>query len=277
MINFALLDSGSLDDVDLVVDELIDKAALQADQIMLVGARCRDTLHAALGHTTVNRSTNDLDIGLALSDWRAQERVAAAFDKAGTNGIRYRVAGVAVDVMPFGPEIEDPSGISRPAHRQEGLIVFGFDDVFARSLTIELPRSGHRIRIPTPQGYAALKLRAWVDRSQYGEFKDAQDFATAVDWYEDWTLVEQRLRGADSKVADRYFYDMPLASAHLLGRDIRDQLTEPNASDLLDRFLDSDTARFAATLKGEPGNPGRRNELLEAMVEGLRNDVVGPA
>lgn len=273
MIDFALVDSGSLDDVGLVVDELVDKAALQPDQIMLVGARCRDTLHAALGHTTVNRSTNDLDIGLALSDWRAQERIAAAFEKTGTNGIRYRVAGVAVDVMPFGLAIEDPSGVSRPERRQEDLIVFGFDDVFARALTIELPGSGHNIRIPSPAGYAALKLRAWVDRSPDGEFRDAHDFATIVDWYENWAFIDQRLRGADSIVADRYFYDIPLACAHLLGRDIRHQLTELNASDLLERFLDSDTARFAATFKGEPGNPGRRNELRDAVVAGLRNET----
>lgn len=276
MINFALVDAGFLDDVGLVVDELVDKAGLQPDQMMLVGARCRDTLHAALGHTTVNRSTNDLDIGLALSDWRAQERIAAAFERAGTNGIRYRIAGVAVDVMPFGPAIENPSGVSRPEHRQEDLIVFGFDDVYARALTLELPGSGHNIRIPTPAGYAALKLRAWIDRSPYGEFKDAHDFATIVDWYENWAFIDRRLREADSTIADRYFYDMPRACAHLLGRDIRHQLTESNAADLLERFLDSDTDRFAATLKGEPGNPGRRSELCDAVVAGLRSETDAP-
>jgi predicted nucleotidyltransferase len=273
MIDFARPSSGFLDDVGLVVDELVEKAALEPDRIMLVGARCRDVLHAALGHTTVNRSTHDLDVGLALSDWLAHERVAAAFRKAGTNGIRYRVAGVAVDVMPFGPEIEDPSGIARPAQRREPLIVFGFDDVFVRSLIVELPGAGHRIRIPTPQGYAALKLRAWVDRSQYGEFKDASDLATVINWYENWNLIDERLRGADSPVADLYFYDMPLACAHLLGRDIRHQLTVANASDLIDRFLHSDTARFASTMMGEPGNPDRRNDLVRALLEGLRRDT----
>lgn len=270
MINFALVDSGLLDDVGFVVDELVDKAALRPDQIMLVGARCRDTLHAALGHSTVNRRTNDVDIGLALSDWHVQERIAATFGRAGANGIRYRVAGLAVDVMPFGSGVEDPAGVSRPKHRQEDLIVFGFDDVFGHALTIELPGVGHTIRIPSPAGYAALKLRAWVDRSPDGELKDAQDFSLIVDWYEDWALIEQRLREADSAVADSYLYDMPLARAHLLGRDIRDQLSEANAVDLLGRFLESDTARFAASLRGEPGNSGRRRDRLDALVAGLR-------
>lgn len=166
--------------------------------------------------------------------------------------------------------------LSRPTQRRDGLVVFGFEDVFERALNVELPGAGHRIRIPSPAGYAALKLRAWVDRSAFGEFKDADDMATIVHWYEHWSSVEVQLRTTALDVADRYFYDMPLACAHLLGRDIRHQLTPANATDLALRFRMSDTDRFASALSGEPGNPARRHDVARALAEGL-HDEVGPA
>lgn len=271
MLDFARTDPRLLDDVGIVVSELVETAGVDPDCILLVGARCRDAIHSALGHTSVNRVTDDLDIGVALSDWAAFERVDHAFQRTGDNGIRYRIWELPVDVMPFGSTIEDPSGIATPASRQEGLVVFGFEDVFERALRVDLPGAGHRIRAPSPAGFAALKIRAWVDRSVDGEYKDAGDLATVMRWYNDWDLVQNRLYGDEGDIADHYAYDMPLATAYLLGRDVRNQLTTTNADDLAIRFDQSDTQRFAAALSPEPGNPRRRFEITQALQFGLRD------
>jgi predicted nucleotidyltransferase len=264
MLDFARTDRRLLDEVGVVVDELVERAGLDPDSIMLIGAQCRDAIHSALGHASVNRVTNDLDVGVALSDWTAFERVDSAFQRIGSNGIRYSISEIPVDVMPFG-SIEEPSGIVRPISRQDGVVVFGFEDVFKRALRVDLPGAGHRIRAPSPAGYAALKIRAWVDRSVYGEYKDAEDLATVMRWYDDWDVVQERLYEGESNVADHYGYDMPLAAACLLGLDVRSQLTTGNAQDLALRFGRSDTDRFAAAVAGEPGNPARRSEITAAL------------
>lgn len=269
MLTFAHSDLRQLDDVGLVVEELNKLADIDPSYIMLVGARCRDALHAALGHTSPNTATQDLDLAIALSDWAAFERVDGAFRNTGSSGIRYLISGIPVDVMPFGSPIEDPSGISSPATRADGLVVFGFEDVFARALLIDLPGAGHRIRIPTPAGYAVLKARAWVDRSVYGEYKDAIDFGIILRWYDDWNEVQDRLYGDQLNIAEQYEFDMPLAAAHLLGSDVRANLKPSNADDLALAFAGSDLVRFASYIAVQPKSRNRQTELVGALQAGL--------
>ncbi|TDN92209.1 hypothetical protein [Microbacterium sp. BK668] len=269
MLTFAPSDLRQLDDVGLVVEDLVRLADIDPSCIMLVGARCRDALHGALGQTSANTATQDLDLGIALADWAAFERVERAFRRVGSNGIRYLISGVPVDVMPFGSPIEDPSGISSPATRTEGLVVFGFEDVFAQALLIDLPGAGHRIRIPTPAGYAALKARAWVDRSVYGEPKDAIDFGLILRWYDDWTEVQDRLYGDQLNIAERYEFDMPLAAAHLLGSDVRASLAPSNADALALAFAGSDLLRFASHMAVQPKSQDRQVEIVGAFRAGL--------
>lgn len=164
--------------VDEVVTTLVHEAGVDPAAVMLLGAEARDIIHARLGHQTGLRSTTDLDLGLALKDWSAFEAIDSRMTRTGSTGIRYMIAGVAVDVMPFGP-VENPEGIVTPTRQHEDLVVFGFGDVFERADTIRLPK-GDMIRIPQPAGYAVLKLRAWLDRLPHHEHKDAVDLATSL-------------------------------------------------------------------------------------------------
>ncbi|GAA2938026.1 hypothetical protein GCM10010458_22880 [Microbacterium luteolum] len=257
------------DDVELVVDELTAAALVEPECIMLVGAQCRDILHRALGHTSVTRTTGDLDFGIALADWDAFERIDRAFTRDGSSGIRYRIAGVLVDVMPFGAAIEDPIGISNPGAREEDLVVFGFEDVFEHALPIDLPGTGRKILIASPAGYAALKLRAWVDRSEYGEYKDAEDIATVLSWYSVADAVQDRIYGDEIDVTEQYGFDVDLASAHLLGRDVRGQLSTSNAEDLARRLAESETREFTSALSTESWDASRGVEVSRALQAGL--------
>lgn len=269
MLDFKRIDPRLFDDVGLVVGALAEAASVESERIMLVGAQCRDILHQALGHTSTNRATGDLDFGLALSDWEAFGRVDRAFDRVGDSGIRYRISGVLVDVMPFGAAIEDPTGIASPSSRGEELVVFGFEDVFERALQIDLPGGELHIKIPSPAGYAALKLRAWVDWSVYGEYKDAEDLATVLSWYEDSGAVQDRIYGESIQIADRYEYDIPLACAHLLGQDVRSQLKAVDADDLARRLAQSDARRLTSALNSESWNPVQGLDVSLALQAGL--------
>lgn len=70
MLDFTRPPEGLLDPIARVVHTAREQAPdLAADRVMLVGAGCRDALHAALGHEFETRATRDLDLALALSAW----------------------------------------------------------------------------------------------------------------------------------------------------------------------------------------------------------------
>lgn len=260
---------------DRVVAALILAADdLRADQLMLVGARCRDILHSALGHVDGLALTSDLDIGLVLADIGAYEDIVRVLHPTGSSGIRYMLAGVPTDLMPFG-EIEDPVGAVAPDGRGEPMSVWAFREVFAGSVTLTLP-SGQVIRVPSVEGYAALKLAAWLDRSAYGEYKDARDLAICVHWYAESEVVESLLYETPVGVETLLRYDMDVrqSAAHLLGADIAKQIGPERVEELKTRWpgsLDLVSEFKIDPVSGSwPSDLTQRARILAAMASGWR-------
>ncbi|MGI8392757.1 hypothetical protein [Leucobacter sp. W1038] len=256
MIDLERVDARIYDVITPVVEELTAKVGVDPDSILLVGAGCRDVLHAAFGHTFPARATTDTDLGIAVSDWTISERIEACFSRIGSNGIRYRIAGIAVDIMPFG-EVEDPDGISSPAPRGEELVVFGFRDVYERALPLALP-NGQTIRLPQPAGYVALKMRSWIDRSvYYGYDKDAKDLALAAFWYQEAPEIQDRVYDTDAgfEVLTYLEMDAEVAAVRLLGLDVAAQLSPANRDDLARRWKEQDLDVLARDFVLPAGGP----------------------
>jgi predicted nucleotidyltransferase len=264
-----------LDLPDRVVSALLAGAAeLKPESVMLVGARCRDILHSALGYERNLPLTSDVDVGLALEDLGKYEDIIRPLDVAGNSGIRYLLADVPTDLMPFG-DVEDPVGVVTPNPRGEELSVWSFREVFSGSLSLALPGAG-KIRIPTVEGYAALKLAAWLDRSEYGEFKDARDLAICVHWYADSKGTEDLLyeepRGQNILV--RFGLDLRLAAAYLLGTDIARLIGRDRVADLARRWPGESRNDLASEFLIDPATAiwprvlDRRAEILVALEEG---------
>lgn len=71
-----------LEPIARVVDAALRHAdSLRSDDVMVVGAWCRDIQHHALGHRFSTSATRDLDLALALSSWDAYRALADAFDE----------------------------------------------------------------------------------------------------------------------------------------------------------------------------------------------------
>lgn len=216
------------------VEDVVDALAAVSDplpRVMLVGAVCRDALHLQYGHTTMLRSTDDLDLALVVDGLDQFDQITSQLRRtpsaAGT--VRYLIAGTAVDLVPFGEQVEDPDGTVTP---REEMSVFGFQDVIASARSVSL-RQNHHVLVPTAAGYTVLKLKAWADRSAVGQYKDASDLAAAMFWYQNDPVTIDRLYSEnDLSHLESAKWDQDIAAARLLIADALDTLTPPRQSEL---------------------------------------------
>ncbi|GAA1316953.1 hypothetical protein ACFSWE_15945 [Leucobacter albus] len=276
VINYAQADSRLFDELTSVVDALVRETGIDPGQILVVGAGCRDIMHSALGHPFTLRGTSDTDLGIAVADWTMTKSIERSFPRTGHTGIRYIIEGMPVDIMPFG-EIEDPAGISTPEPRGSEIVVFGFNDVYQNAGRLLLP-TGTQIRIPSVPGYAALKLRSWIDRSPSGEDKDAKDLAIVTFWYRESQSILNRLYGTAQgiEVLESVGLDVPLAAAQLLGADAASQLSPAGRADLIARWVETPQELLARHFTLPPGasgdfGPERRQEIVAHLSLGIAN------
>jgi len=278
LLDLARVPDAFLDPVARVVEAALAVVAdVSPAEVMVVGAGCRDILHTALGHSFATTATRDLDLALALSSWDAYRALEAAFPRVGHTGIRFRIAGVVVDLLPFG-DIEDPQGIAEPPSRGETLSVWAFEEIFAASLPLDVSPMV-TIRIPTVAGYAAAKLGAWLDRSEWNEYRDASDLALIMHWYSESAAIYDRLydTSSGSEVLIREGADVPLGAAHLLGADVAATIGADRLTELLERWPgDAKLLIRELVLRGGPVWPSdleRRRGLLDAMTRGLNGSL----
>ncbi len=247
---------------------------LRPEQVMIVGAWCRDIWHHVLGHRFRTVLTQDLDLAIAVSSWRSFTAIAEAFPRDGDSGVRFRIAGMKVDVLPFG-EIEDPTGTTRPPTRDETMSVWAFGEIFERSLPLELSGVG-TVRIPSIPGFTAAKLAAWLDRSEWNETKDATDIGLVLYWYAESAKVQSFLYAtpAGEQILVDEDVDLPLSAARLLGVQVIDEIGPDRAGELLQRWPgNAEPLARALVVRDRPNGPldlERRVELVEALARGLR-------
>ncbi|WP_402469897.1 hypothetical protein [Isoptericola aurantiacus] len=163
------------------------------------------------------------------------------------------MAGIPVDLMPFGVDVEEPDGEVTPAPHQEAMSVFGFQDVWNDATVVDLGGTGP-VRIPTVAGYTLLKLRAWLDRAAHPNYKDGPDLACAMYW-----CVDPKEIGTFSATFRDRLYDTNTGLAHLESTDF-DEATAAV------RQLAADAAALL--------NPGRRAELRSDWTAGPEDAVL---
>lgn len=169
------------------------------------------------------------------------QRTRRCLPEVGHTGLRYRIAGFEVDLLPFG-DIEDPEGVVEPPSRDVPLSVWAFGEIFAASLPLAL-RPDLVVRIPTVAGFATTKLGAWLDRSADHETKDAADLALILFWYAESQGVQSRLYdtagGNDVLIAEEA--DVQRAAAYVLGTDVAELLGAQRRTELLARWPGDET------------------------------------
>lgn len=95
------------------------------------------------------RATNDVDVALAVDGWEAFGAVTAAFEPVPGAEQRFLVAGVPVDVVPFGGVETGDGAISWPDGHV--MTVLGFAEALATAEDVVLPAASRRRSRTSPR------------------------------------------------------------------------------------------------------------------------------
>ena len=228
--------------------------------VMLIGARARDIHQLKYRAAPPVRTTDDVDLALAVSGWEPVEALRESFPAPSNAWQKLQVGSLPVDVVPFGA-LENPPGEVTVG---DGLLmnVAGFREAFSSCESHTLS-NGTVIKVPSVAGFAALKLHAWLDRHPLGKYKDAQDLALLLAWYESdlGTLYDEF-----DKVYDEEAVGEPdRMAARVLGFHVAGLLGPGGAGVLSARFREetaADLRLFAEHLwvNGETQHPFERRE-----------------
>jgi len=126
--------------------------------------------------------------------------------------------------------------------------VAGFEEALASSISMELDEN-LSVRVASLPGLTLLKLVAWSDRGRETS-KDAADLYRLVTAYADAGNVD-RLYNHEMELLEAAGFDMQLAGAELLGRDVA-KLCSPSV-----------LAQVRSLLKSEPD----LERLMSQMVQ----------
>jgi len=197
-------------------------------EYFLAGATARDLILVNVHGLRPGRATRDIDFGIAVDSWaqfellkdrllatnefsasRAQQRLIFAESNEGTS--------MPVDLIPF-RGVESAQGtIAWPPGRDIVMNVSGFEEALTSSVLIEV-EAEMTVHVASVAGLTLLKLAAWMDRGRESN-KDAADLYRLLTSYADAGNTD-RLYEAELDLLEAAEFDMQLAGAELLGRDV---------------------------------------------------------
>lgn len=190
----------------------------------IVGATARDILLTNLYGLIPERKTMDIDIAIAISDWKEFEIIERElpqreyFEKDSHQKQRFIYKGFyAIDVIPFGKIAQKDGNIYWPPDGVIAMSVSGFPEIAAATISVSIDNE-FDIKVSSLSGFFLLKLMAWKDR-YLSSSKDAYDIALILDHYIE--INEQRAYEEHYDLYEAEPFDQIEASGRLIARDIK--------------------------------------------------------
>jgi len=250
---------------------LLDPTARAAGcEYFVAGATARDLVLVNVHGLLPGRATRDLDFGVAVGSWAQFELLKASLTAVpqfeALQKIQQRLiytdptAGfsIPIDLVPF-RGIESADGtFAWPPGRDIVMNVAGFEEAWASSLSIELEKD-LTIRVASVPGLTLLKLSAWADRGVETN-KDSADLHRLLTTYASAGNTD-RIFDYELDLLESTDFDMELAGAELLGRDVA-AICEPG-------FLN----RIRSLLASERSRERLATHMLPYDWRGLEDDV----
>ncbi len=277
-----LLDlSGKIDALTIAIfDAIVTVTRANDIGFFLVGATARDLiLHHGYG-IAVRRATEDIDLGVQVSDWaefgRLKEELLqiSGFESAKESQRLLFQNRIPVDIVPFGDIQGQENEIHWPPDQSTRMRVIGFEDAYQNAQWVRL-RSDPTldVLVATPAGLATLKLIAWNDGTDRG--KDALDLAYLLRGYMDAADNQKRLLGEHDDLLNAGEFDYERAGASLLGRDMAKLATQETKQALMDILAHEtgagDDSRLVVAMTGGVYSESfdENLRLLQALEQGL--------
>lgn len=220
-----------VDAITVAVSREIAKVAQELKlPYFLVGAMARDIILTHVFGLDTGLATRDVDFGVAVKDWDEFNGIKVLLIKTGrftaAPNIQQRVyfqpnsgsSGYPVDIIPFGGVEDPPLSIAWPPGQSEIMSVIGYDEALATALLVQV-EAGLTVSVASLPGLALLKLFAWRDRHAETR-KDAQDLAILFRHYVA-AGNQGRLYDTEMSLLQMVDFDVDLAGARLLGKDVR--------------------------------------------------------
>ena len=190
----------------------------------IVGATARDILLTNLYGLIPERKTMDIDIAIAISDWKEFEIIERElpqreyFEKDSHQKQRFIYKGFyAIDVIPFGKIAQKDGNIYWPPDGVIAMSVSGFPEIAAATISVSIDNE-FDIKVSSLSGFFLLKLMAWKDR-YLSSSKDAYDIALILLHY--LGINEQRAVQEHYDLYEVEPFDQVEASGRLIARDIK--------------------------------------------------------
>lgn len=265
-----------------VVADVEAAAASVGTHVLIVGAFARD-LHLLFRHgIATQRETEDIDIALAMPDWKTFETLRARLIESGnfrasgaaTQRLRHR-SDLPVDLVPFG-RIETPERtIVWPPRGDIVMDVFGFREALATAHSIALPENVQARLISLP-ALALLKIVCWHDRHYRSPRKDAHDLNLIIRNYLR-AGNEERLWHEFAAWTQEDGFDFESAGARMLGHDIRLLLDDSGIERIGAILSEQSDQEMPALLPSEmsANEPDRARSLLGATLRGIVKNSQG--
>jgi predicted nucleotidyltransferase len=277
-----LLDlSGKIDALTIAIfDAIVTVTRANDIGFFLVGATARDLiLHHGYG-IAVRRATEDIDLGVQVSDWaefgRLKEELLqiSGFESAKESQRLLFQNRIPVDIVPFGDIQGQENEIHWPPDQSIRMRVIGFEDAYQNAQWVRL-RSDPTldVLVATPAGLATLKLIAWNDGTDRG--KDALDLAYLLRGYMDAADNQKRLLGEHDDLLNAGEFDYERAGARLLGRDMAKLAAQETKQALMDILAHEtgagDDSRLVVAMTGGVYSESfdENLRLLQALEQGL--------
>ena len=227
-----------------ILKELLGRLKSYFDSIQLdffvIGATARDITLSAIHHLDIKRATRDLDIAIAIPDWRQFERISSdltdmdGFHKSSKQKqLFWYKKDFKLDIVPFGEIAKADNNIYWPPDEEFSMSVIGFTEIVKDVISVIIDDE-IVIYVASLPGIFVLKLAAFDDRGNE-ENKHADDIAFIIANYLDIN-IDRAVQEYYSDLYEIENFTPFISGAILLGKDTSKILSEN--PDVLNHFID---------------------------------------
>lgn len=238
----------------------------------VIGATARDIIMQAHDEKS-GRATQDLDIAVAVSDWKEYQKVEneilniEGFTKDTKQKQRFIYKEIfLLDIIPFGDIMQEDDKIFWPPDESIAMSVLGFIEVAKATRQVVIDEN-LTVEVASLAGIFLLKIVAWEER-HIESSKDADDMGL---------ILANYLSINESRAVEEYFeiyeaddFSITTGGAKLLGKDISEILykntnTKDKIRAILQREIDQQTESKLINQVLETNKSYRYEEVLTSL------------